>query len=92
VSADASEAALLGAFREAVRGFRVGSDAEAHRAFVRVVDLLVARLSRADGALLAEQVAPALERAMAAQAREDTLELADVLEHEILPRLTASAS
>lgn len=79
--------AVLQPLARAVRSFRLGMEAQGNEACVALVDALLAALAEPGRAPLADQLAPLLPELLAAQARGDCLRVADLLEHELRPRL-----
>lgn len=81
--------ALLQPLERAARSFRLGMEAQGNEACVALIDALLAEIARPDQAHLAVALAPLLPEVVAAQGRGDFLRVADLLEHELRPRLLA---
>jgi hypothetical protein len=74
--------------RAAARCLRIGLEARAHEAIARLADDLDRIPFTRSGTIDAAAVEALLTRIVAAQERGDPIGLADVLEHELVPRLT----
>lgn len=72
----------LAALRATATSLRLGMEAQGNEAFVHLVDWLCA----CDGRLTSS-LEPVLAQIVAAQERGDYLRVADLLEHELQPRL-----
>lgn len=72
----------LAALRATASSLRLGMEAQGNAAFVQLVDWLCA-----GGGALARPLEPLLAEIVSAQERGDTLRVADLLEHELRPRL-----
>ncbi len=77
-----SRTALL----HAAAAFRLGREAEASEELVSIIDHLGRNLSSLPQQILAD-LAALLQQTFDAQARQDPIGVADLLEHELLPKL-----
>ena len=79
----------LAAAERAARAFRLGMEAQGNEAFVAFVDALSTELANPARADAAAAIAPLLPEIIEAQRRGDFLRVADLLLHELAPRLSA---
>ncbi len=73
--------------RSATRSFRLGCDAQGNESFVELIDGIGELLGGSLDADRAESITALFPEIIAAQSRGDTLTIADLLEHEVGPRL-----
>ena len=84
--------ACLRQLKIAASSFRLGMDGQANEALARFVDELETWARTPSFLTRTNDVLGLLPRIVAAQERGDTLQVADLLEHELAPRLAAEGS
>jgi hypothetical protein len=72
--------------------YRVGCDAQGHETFLMLIQGLDELLNGPVNHPECHEITQLLPHILAAQGRGDTLALADLLEHELAPRLPAKAA
>lgn len=67
--------------------FRIGHEAQANQSFTDSLDMLSEYCTKLSPQQL-NQISPLIEPMLLAQQRRDTLFLADIIEHELIPLVT----